>query len=141
MKAHLVVAALLSLWSVPALADVTPPEEEACMSAAKGQTCTLGFSSSSNQGAKGTCQDSTCGHIDYQHWDGGHPGSVQYACLKCLTPDGGLPVLVDGGSPVAEDKSTGGCSSLSTSSTAKEFGAIAIAGSFSLLFLLRRRRS
>lgn len=112
--------------SIPlaAHADVTPPDVQACFETggSEGSKCTL-------NGTSGTCQKSTCARLDYSHWDGGMPGSIQYDCLKCIVA-------------VSEDSSSssGGCGSVARPSTPKELGALFIAGSFSLLFLLKRRR-
>jgi hypothetical protein len=110
-----------------ALADVVPTEEWVCRGLEKGEKCSLSDSS-----RKGTCQDSTCSRSDYSH--GTPPTSVEYDCLKCLDENGVVP------SGITSDDTSGGCNVVPGTSTFNEVGALVLAGSFSLLFFLRRRR-
>jgi hypothetical protein len=122
----LLIAILVSAWAAPALGDVSPPEQVACEREMKlkGQGCRLDAT-----GATGTCQESTCSNIDYSNRnDAGGWGTRTYACLKCLDANGHVPT------------SAGGCSFVPATSSFRELGALALAGSFSLLFFLRRRR-
>jgi hypothetical protein len=114
-----------------ARADVTPPEESACSSLQSGAACTI-----SPGGASGTCQSTTCSHLDYAHRDdGGIPTTAQTACLKCLDTGGNVPTTTT----TTPEKSSGCSQALSTSST-REVAALLFAGAFSLLFFLKRRR-
>lgn len=63
-----------------ALADVPPPEAEACWRKTVGEPCTFG--------GAGTCQDGTCSKLDYLSWDrdaSASPPFASYACVKCVT--------------------------------------------------------
>jgi hypothetical protein len=119
------VFALLACFApVPARADVVPPEEAACQAGAKGGKCTV------REAGEGTCQDSTCGHLDYTR-DASTPGSTTTPCLKCLDEKGQVPTAKPG---------AGGCSQATWSPTSRELGALLFAGAFSLLVVFRRRR-
>ena len=120
MKAQLAALAAVILIPLAARADIPPPETEPCKSASAGQACTY-------QGAKGTCQQSTCTGLDYSV-DASVPGSRTYECLKCLD----TKVPTDGGGS--------GCSLAPSGPRATDLLALALAGTFSGLFLLARRR-
>ena len=132
MRTLLAIAVLVG-WTAVARADVSPPDVVACEALAKGANCTL-------KGASGTCQDSTCTwtcHGTGCPRDDAGLSVDTWTCLKCLDASGNDPTGVDAGA----NHTGGGCSEIAESSTARELCALAIAGSFSLLFLLRRRRA
>jgi hypothetical protein len=120
MKPNLLVVSIMLVWAAPAFADILPPEDTlvtACNGRSAGQACSAS--------GTGTCQNATCAK-DYAHRDdAGQPGASQAACVKCVVEKSNLNTHV-------------GCSE---GVTGREFGALAIAGSFSLLLLLKRRRS
>ena len=133
----LLAAIAVLVVSAPSLAsaDVIPPEETACQgSKVKGDACTLAT------GGKGTCQDSTCTHLDYSR-DASTPGSITSPCLKCLDGSGEVPVAAgrDAGDAINPEKA-GGCSLAPSSPAGRDLLALGFAGVFSALFLVRRRR-
>ena len=118
MKSFLASAPFLffaMLLSSPARADITPPEAESCVGKAAGDACVY-------NGA-GACQDQTCTGIDYAHWDhdaSSQPPSTTYACLKCVADDSAC--------------------SIGKQATARRVAPWLLAGAFSLLFVVARRR-
>lgn len=85
--AGLLISALASLaaYASVARADVIPPDVADCSQAASaGVSCRNGA---------GVCVASTCSRLDYANWNrdaSPSPPSVQYACLRCVSGDGGL---------------------------------------------------
>jgi len=145
----------LSFLALPARADVAPPETQPCVSKAAGDACTY-------NGA-GTCQNQTCGRLDYANWDqdaSASPPSTTYACLKCLTDTMTTTATNTATStPTATSSDTATSSNTTTSTdtdtqTSKDDGFCSIgkpsatkriapwlmAGAFSLLFLFGWRR-
>lgn len=115
------IALALALVALPSLAraDLVPPATLSCEGRAEGAACTVEVPGAI---ASGVCTQSTCINIDYgSRTDAGTWGTIERPCLECVAMEGGS-----------------GCSL--AGSTPAEAGALAIAGSFSLLFLLRRRR-
>jgi hypothetical protein len=149
--------AIVSCLAGAAHADVVPPETSACTGKQAGDSCSV-FGSDSGAG---TCLDATCTRLDYSRWDrdaSGGPPSTSYACLKCTptttsstqtstatwTQSGTMTVTVvgtdtgtDPGPPPAGDD--GSCS-LGRGTAARRIAPWLMAASFSLLFLLSRRR-
>ena len=127
----------------PARADVAPPDTSACAALSAGAACVYN--------GTGTCQNSTCSKLDYANWDrdaSASPPSMNYACLKCI-PDTDTATStttatstittagIDGGtSPSADDSAC----AIGKQVTAKRVAPWLLAGSFSLLFVLARRR-
>jgi hypothetical protein len=115
MKAGLVAgfAALICLASAPAFADVIPDEEAVCGALSEGAKCSLQYYQE-DAGTGGVCIPTGCGSN----------------LLFCYTGDGGYT-----------PHCSGGCSLVAGDSSRSWLGAVAIAGSFLSLFLLKRRRS
>jgi hypothetical protein len=124
MRTLLAIAILVG-WSATARADLVSPEIIACRNATKGSSC-------DDEIPGGTCEESTCGRIDHSSRNSGGPlKTIAYPCLKCVAPKpGAVPA-----------KKSSGCSEISGAPTTRELCALALAGAFSLLFLLRRRRA
>lgn len=77
----LVLCASAFLGSAPvARADVPPPDVSGCNNKEAGDDC------KTDEGASGTCEQSTCSRLDYST---DPPSSQQYDCLKCTIDDGG----------------------------------------------------
>jgi hypothetical protein len=111
-------------FALPVRADVPPPETEPCVGKQVGDACTY-------KDAAGACQNQTCVRI-----------SGSYACVACnvtspTATDTATLTKSDGGEPPAKDDSA--CS-IGKPITAKRVAPWLVAGSFSLLFLLGRRR-
>jgi hypothetical protein len=75
--------ALLLFVSLTGLsrADVVPPNVGACRALSFESAC------KTDQGAAGTCQNSTCYEKDMAHWDrdaSAYPPSTPVACLECV---------------------------------------------------------
>ena len=121
---------LAALAGSTAFADVVPPEETACRNALEGSSCTV--EEMGTVYGTGSCQDSFC--WSWKEGSGGLWAKVQGPCLKCLDQYGKVPY-----SQVAIGDGAGGCSVAGTE-TRNEFWALLVAGSFSLLFLIKRRR-
>ena len=148
MKFLLASASLLvtsMLISLSARADLAPPETQPCLGKAAGDACVY-------NGA-GTCQSQTCSKLDYAHWDrdaSSGPPSTIYACLECIagastaTPTStatstqtAANTNTDGGTLPSNDDSA--CS-IGKQVTAKRVAPWLLAGVFSLLFVIARRR-
>jgi hypothetical protein len=126
----------------PARADMVPPETQPCVGKAAGDACVY-------IGA-GTCQNQTCSKLDYANWDrdaSSSPPSMTYACVKCIagtSTDTGTNTNTatntntDGGAPPPA-KDDGACS-IGKQATAKRIAPWLLAGAFSLLFVVARRR-
>lgn len=96
MKSLLSILGVL-LLAAPALADVVPIEEEACVGRAVGAACTAGPTS-------GTCQLGTCTRLSYG--DGSMPTPMEYECTRCSAgstppPSGGCSVTLGGSGAAA----------------------------------------
>lgn len=129
MRAMLVAVALLA--PMAARADVSPPAESACSEILHGRTVREGEPCQLDSGAKGTCQESTCTHLDYStRGDGGSPGSKTAPCLLCLDADGNVPV-----------KPVGGCGQSAGGPAPRDLAALSFACAFAALVGLKRRRS
>jgi len=128
MKSFLVCAPILFavlLLSAPARADLAPPETSPCVGKVAGAACSF-------NNAAGTCQSQTCLS----------PSAGGYACLECITSTStgtttATNTTTDGGAPPSKDD--GSCS-IGKQVTAKRVAPWLLAGTFSLLFLFRRRR-
>jgi hypothetical protein len=100
-----------------------------------GDACTFG--------GAGTCQNQTCGRLDYAHWDrdaSPSPPSMSYSCLECITGTGtstSTDTNADGGTPPSND---GSACSVGRQTAAKRIAPWLLASAFSLFFLFGRRR-
>jgi hypothetical protein len=124
MKSSCLLAATAVFWAASADADVPPPNTEQCDGLDAGVACTT------DNGAAGTCETSTCQENAY-YADGGR-GSVTVSCLVCTAdadggapdsgslltaPDSGPSLTADAGVPAegsafnTPSRSSGGCSS------------------------------
>ena len=68
------ISAAFAFAPTLARADEISDEEDVCRSAAIGKPCV-------DEGKPGTCQESTCGRIDYS---GDKPKSIQAPCRRCV---------------------------------------------------------
>jgi hypothetical protein len=134
MKRALIAFAFTLTAAAGARADVIPADVEACRSRQIGDACT--------QDGKSTCQTTTCTQIDYAGWtnrDGGPP-SKQVDCVKCA-PKGKLVATDAGAAPKGDEAGdSSGCSVGGVAAAARPAGPWLLAGAFSALFLVRRRR-
>ena len=103
--------------SVPARADVPPPETTACQGKQPSEACTF-------NGVAGTCQNQTC----TSRYSG------DYACVLCVSTK---PAGVDGGDSPSKDN---GACFIGRQSAAKRVAPWFLAAAFSSLFLIGRRR-
>ena len=67
--------AVLTLGGAGASADVISPEEDSCRDQKAGASCRI-------DGKAGTCQESTCGRLDYSQ--GTPPRGVEEPCQVCV---------------------------------------------------------
>jgi hypothetical protein len=155
----LLAAAVALVTTAPAWADVGPPNFQDCQKPGEqpGDLCDQQDDYGIPTGTQGLCTPSQCNDGHSYPWDSGPfdcpdgstctpyrnvtPPSVlvstPYACMLCLVPDGGLPTA-DGGIGAPDSSDSGGCAI--ASGTAKLVGPWMLAGSVSLLLLLKRRR-
>lgn len=123
----LVAAMLLVCGAVRA--DTAPPESAPCIQKEAGAACTYG-------GRDGTCTDTTCTKADLSSWDrdaSPTPPTIQYACRLCIT--GAAPDAAADGPAGGDD---GACAV--GGRTASRVGPWLLAGAFSGLLLVARRR-
>lgn len=66
---------LLAVGGAAASADVISPEEDSCRGKKAGTSCSI-------DGKAGSCQESTCGRLDYSQ--GTPPRSVSEPCQVCV---------------------------------------------------------
>ena len=170
LKGCIVPAIALVALSMPARADIAPPDVYACLGAKVGQTCTA------DAGVKnGSCMESTCTHLAWgldgaSPLDSGptSPGQVTVTatCLRCLantatttvTTTSTTTFTLSGTGTATSTIPTSTLSSTATSTAsepkhggrgacvlgshfdAKQIAPWLLAGAFSLLFLSVRRR-
>jgi hypothetical protein len=140
MATHLGAAlfAAFILASVPLLADVLPPEAQACWGAQVGDACD-----------GGTCKDGTCTRLNYDQAGGPPHGTVDYDCVKCVenSGSGGATDAGAAGAPDAAAGATGGtppivvgCSCRLSADRDNGHVGIQVLGASALLLLALRRR-
>lgn len=131
MKTTIGMALLVLVVCGVAQADVLPVEIPPCTGKSVGDACVL-------NGVTGKCENRTCSRLDYSNWNrdaSSSPPSMTYACLWCQV---GGTVVSDAGTDSTEDKNSG-CS-LGGMNAVRRIAPWMMAGSFSLLFLIFRRR-
>ena len=114
----------MALLALESRADIPLAEEEACDKNHKaGDPCTY-VDEQSHKRTQGTCRDSTC------PW---RPDEPMPPCFKCVPRQQPKPKQTPDDCSVAT-------SPVATDATARRIAPWLMAGTFSLLFLLRRRR-
>lgn len=123
------VVAVLSL-SIPAYADPVPPDVWACQGKVVGAACVV-------DGGAGVCQAATCTKLVMVD---GSSTPMQVSCSSCVKG------LADGGSGAGGSGAGGqaasddGSCAIGSGGRVSQVGPWLLAGVFSLLFLVRRRR-
>jgi len=142
MSKHFLSAVFLScLLSAAswARADVPPPEATACAGKQVGDSC--------SDPPNGTCQNLTCGKLDYANWNrdaSSIPPSTQYPCVRCAAkgsstdPDASSP-SPDAGKPEKDDGGGCDCSLGSSGSAERRWLALGMAALVGALLLRRRQ--
>lgn len=137
MKTLRALPLALLLATTPALADVVPPDVDACNGRAVGAACggTMGVPA-------GTCRNATCTRLDYAGWNRdamAMPPTMQYPCVRC---EGGAtdagPADAGATTPPATS-SNSGCAV--GGSLGRRVGPWALAGLAWVVLLGRRRRA
>jgi hypothetical protein len=134
------VALLALAVSLPVRADVASPDEEACgLPHQEGDACVNGDTKQTIP--NGICRTGPCLRVDWARENGeapGHRPMKQVPCLKCVSI---------GSTPADPSKPRGcasapakGCSFTRTNATVRGMAPWLLAGSFSALFLVARRR-
>ncbi len=125
----LLVALAASTATSLALADVTPPDVDACRTTDAGGACTL-------NGVAGACRQGTCTRVDYMNWNrdaSSTPPTVSYDCVRCVTGT----ATDASAAPPAPTSASGGCS---VGDLGRAVGPWALAAIPLALVLLGRRR-
>jgi hypothetical protein len=130
-----------------ALADVLPPDTQACGDDGSGKADEgkVGNSCQTGSGSAGKCLKSRCSKPDYDHWDrdaSPAPPSIEYDCLRCTPPaatggEAGTPVDA-GNTSSSSGGSASGCST--TACTVRTAGPWLLGLVVALAMQLRRKR-
>ena len=127
----------LVLATAPALADVVPPDVDACNGRAVGAACGGGMTGV----PAGTCRNATYTRIDYAGWNRdamATPPTMQYPCVRC--EGGAADAGADAGTATPPATSSdNGCAVGST--VGRRVGPWALAGLVWVVLLGRRRRA